>query len=74
VLVYTPPKKAQLYIVVWYDGNWHECYAKAQTYKPFLEPIRTEVHVTDVAKESQPDKPTAEDSTIEEEKELNLSI
>jgi len=59
---------------VWYNGNWHECYSEARTYKPFLRPIRAEVHVTDVAEESQPDKPTAEDSTTEDEREPNNNI
>jgi len=74
VLVYAPLGKAQPYAVVWYDGLWHKCYSKARTYRPFLEPRRVEVHTTNIAEETQPDKPTAEESASEDEGELNTSI
>jgi len=74
VLVYTPEGKAQPYAVVWYNNHWHKCYSKARTYRPFLGPIRTEVHATDVIEESQPDEPAREDSTTEDERELDMTI
>ena len=66
MLVYAPPNKAPAFAIVWYNGQWHECYSEARTYKPFLGPIQAEVHTTDVAEETQPDEPTAEDSTTED--------
>ncbi len=74
VLVYTPPGKAQPYTVVWHDRLWHECYSEARTYRPFLGPRRTEVHATNIAEEIQPDEPTADESTTEDERELDTSI
>ncbi len=74
VLVYTPPNKAPAFAVVWYNGQWHECYSEAKTYKLFLRPIRAEVHATDVAEETQPDEPAAEDSTTEDEREPDTTF
>jgi len=74
VLVYTLEGKDQLYAIVWYNGNWHKCYSEARTYKPFLGPIRAEVHATDIAEESQPDEPTGEDPTTEDERDLDATI
>ncbi len=74
VLVYAPLGKAQPYAVVWYNGQWHKCYSEARTYRPFLGPIRTEVHTSDVAEESQPDEPATEDSATKDERELDTSI
>ncbi len=74
MLVYAPPGKAQPYAVVWYNGQWHKCYSKARTYRPFLGPIRTEVHATNVTEESQPEEPAAKDSATEDERELDTSI
>ena len=68
VLVYAPLNKAPAFAVVWYNGQWHECYSEARTYKPFLGPIQAEVHTTDVAEETQPDEPTAKESTTEDER------
>ncbi len=74
MLVYTPNRKVKPYTVVWYNGHWHECYSEPRTYRLFLGPIRTEVHATDVAEESQPDEPREEDSTIEDERESDNHI
>src|SRR6266851_4153639 len=74
MLVYTPPNKALAFAVVWYNGQWHECYSKARTYKPFLGPIQAEVHVSNTTEEAQPDEPTAEDSTTEDEREPDTTF
>src|SRR5712671_5552992 len=74
LLVYAPEGKAQPYTVVWHNGNWHKCYSEARTYRPFLGPIRTEVHTTNITEESQPDEPTIKDSAINDDEELNMSI
>src|SRR6266853_4982733 len=74
VLVYAPPNKAPAFAVIWYNRQWHECYSEAKTYKPFLGPIRAEVHVTDIAEETQPDEPTAEDSTTEDKREPDTTF
>ena len=74
MLVYALEGKAQPYTVVWYNRHWHECYSEARTYKPFLEPIRTEVYTTDIVEESQPDEPTREDSTTKDERDLDATI
>ncbi len=74
VLVYAPPNKAPAFAVIWYNGQWHECYSEAKTYKPFLGPIRAEVHATNITEESQPDEPTAEDSTTEDEREPDMTF
>src|SRR5216683_5768359 len=74
VLVYAPPNKAPAFAVVWYNGQWHECYSKVKTYKPFLGPIRVEVHVTNIAEESQPDEPAVEESTTEDEREADVTF
>jgi len=68
MLVYMPPNKAPAFTVVWYNNQWHECYSKAKTYRPFLGPIRAEVHTSDVVEESQPDEPP-EESTTDDERE-----
>ena len=52
MLVYAPPNKAPAFAVIWYNGQWHECYSEARTYRPFLGPIHTEVHATNIAEES----------------------
>ena len=74
MLVYAPPNKAPAFAVVWYNRQWHKCYSEARTYKPFLGPIQAEVHATDVAEETQPDEPTAEESTIEDEREPDTTF
>src|SRR5216683_780009 len=74
VLVYAPSNKAPAFAVIWYNGQWHKCYSEVKTYKPFLGPIQIEVHVTDVAEENQPDKPTAEESMTEDEQEPNTTF
>ncbi len=66
VLVYAPPNKAPAFAIVWYNRQWHKCYSEAKTYRPFLGPVRVEVHTTNVTEESQPDKPP-EESTTEDE-------
>ena len=32
MLVYAPPNKAPAFAIVWYNGQWHECYSEAKTY------------------------------------------
>ncbi len=74
ILVYTLEGKLKLYTVVWYNGHWHECYSKPRTHRPFLGPIRMEVHATNIAEESQPDESNREDSTTKDEKEPDTYI
>ena len=74
MLVYVPLNKAPAFAVVWYNGQWHKCYSEAKTYKPFLGPIRVEVHVTNIAEESQPDEPAVEESTTEDEREADVTF
>ena len=74
MLVYAPPSKAPAFAIVWYNNQWHECYSEAKTYRPFLGPVRVEVHTTDVAEETQPDEPTAEESTTDDEREPDTTF
>ncbi len=74
MLVYTPLNKAPTFAVVWYNHQWHECYSEARTYKPFLGPIRAEVHATDVIEEAQPKEPMIKESTTDDKRELDTTF
>ena len=39
MLVYAPLNKAPAFTIIWYNGQWHECYSEAKTYRPFLGPV-----------------------------------
>jgi len=74
VLVYIPSRKHKPYTVVWHNNQWHECYSKARTYRPYLGPFRDKVHATDTIKTNQTDEPAEEDSTSEDDREQDHSI
>ncbi len=74
VLVYIPDGKQKPYTVVWYDNHWCECYCKARTYRPYLGPIREEVHMTNAIELLQPDEPTEEDTASKDNTEQDTTI